>query len=73
MLQPMAIGAIGGLVLGLMVTLFLLPCLYVIFAREGSSSLPSDSLQTRGRFFWTWISGVWKKKDRKSVQNNTSP
>lgn len=74
MLQPMAIGAIGGLMLGLMVTLFLLPCLYVIFTKEKvASSLPSDSLQTRRRSLWIWISGVWKKKDRKNGQNNTSP
>lgn len=31
MLQPMAVGAIGGLAVGVMVTLFLLPCLYLIF------------------------------------------
>jgi len=34
MLQPMAIGAIGGLALGLMVTLFLLPSLYLIFTAK---------------------------------------
>jgi hydrophobe/amphiphile efflux-1 (HAE1) family protein len=34
MLQSMATGAIGGLALGLMVTLFLLPSLYLIFTRE---------------------------------------
>jgi multidrug efflux pump subunit AcrB len=34
MLQPMAAGAIGGLALGLMVTLFLLPSLYVIFTAK---------------------------------------
>jgi multidrug efflux pump subunit AcrB len=34
MLQPMVTGAIGGLALGLMVTLFLLPSLYLIFTRE---------------------------------------
>ena len=73
MLQPMAVGAIGGLVVGVMVSLFLLPCLYVIFTREGSSSLPSNSMQNRGGSLWIWISGVWKKKDRKRVQNNTSP
>jgi len=32
MLQPMAVGAIGGLAVGVMVTLFLLPSLYLIFA-----------------------------------------
>jgi len=31
MLQPMAVGAIGGLAVGVMVTLFLLPSLYLIF------------------------------------------
>ena len=31
MLQPMAIGAIGGLAVGVTVTLFLLPSLYLIF------------------------------------------
>jgi len=39
MLQPMAAGAIGGLALGLMVTLFLLPSLYLIFtakSKEGT-------------------------------------
>ena len=34
MLQPMAIGAIGGLAVGLMVTLFLLPSLYLIFTGQ---------------------------------------
>jgi multidrug efflux pump subunit AcrB len=34
MLQPMAVGAIGGLTLGIFVALFLMPCLYVIFTRE---------------------------------------
>jgi len=33
MLQPMAIGAIGGVTLGLGVALFLLPCLYSVFSR----------------------------------------
>jgi len=37
MLQPMASGAIGGLTLGLMVTLFLLPSLYLIFTGQGSN------------------------------------
>jgi len=34
MLQPMAVGAIGGLLIGVMVTLFLLPCLYVFVNKE---------------------------------------
>lgn len=37
MLQPMAVGAIGGLSLGLFVALFLLPCLYLLFSREDST------------------------------------
>jgi hydrophobic/amphiphilic exporter-1 (mainly G- bacteria), HAE1 family len=32
MLQPMAVGAIGGLLLGIPVALFLMPCLYVVFS-----------------------------------------
>jgi len=45
MLQPMAAGAIGGLALGLFVALFLMPCLYIIFAgrrpdQSSSSTLP---------------------------------
>jgi len=36
MLQPMAVGAIGGLLLGIMVALFLMPCLYLIFSRRTS-------------------------------------
>ena len=32
MLQPMAAGAIGGLALGLLVALFLMPCFYVLTA-----------------------------------------
>jgi len=38
MLQPMAVGAIGGLALGIFVALFLMPCLYVIFTRERRTS-----------------------------------
>lgn len=34
MLQPMAAGAIGGLGLGILVALFLMPCLYVVFSRK---------------------------------------
>jgi hydrophobic/amphiphilic exporter-1 (mainly G- bacteria), HAE1 family len=34
MLQPMAAAAIGGLSLGAVVALFLMPCLYMIFARK---------------------------------------
>jgi Cu/Ag efflux pump CusA len=34
MLQPMAAGAIGGLLFTIFVTLFFLPCLYVLASRE---------------------------------------
>jgi HAE1 family hydrophobic/amphiphilic exporter-1 len=34
MLQPMAVGAIGGLIMLIPVALFLMPCIYVIFTRE---------------------------------------
>lgn len=34
MLQPMAAGAIGGLILLIPVAMFLMPCLYVIFSRD---------------------------------------
>ena len=34
MLQPMAVGAIGGLIMLLPVALFFMPCIYVIFNRE---------------------------------------
>lgn len=36
MLQPMAIAAIGGLLMEMPVALFLMPCLYVISSRESS-------------------------------------
>jgi len=42
MLQPMAVGAIGGLALGIFVALFLMPCLYVIFTRERRTSPESS-------------------------------
>jgi multidrug efflux pump subunit AcrB len=34
MLQPMAAGAIGGLLLTIFVTLFFVPCLYAFASRE---------------------------------------
>jgi len=34
MLQPMAVGAIGGLIMLIPVALFLMPCIYLIFTRE---------------------------------------
>ena len=45
MLQPMAVGAIGGLLVGVMVSLFLLPCLYVIFTREKALSTGSEEIK----------------------------
>jgi hypothetical protein len=38
----MAVGAIGGLALGIFVALFLMPCLYVIFTRESRRSPESS-------------------------------
>jgi hydrophobe/amphiphile efflux-1 (HAE1) family protein len=37
MLQPMAIAAIGGLGMGLLVALFLMPCMYVMASRHSAS------------------------------------
>jgi multidrug efflux pump subunit AcrB len=37
MLQPMAVGAIGGLLMLIPVALFLMPCVYVIFTRARKS------------------------------------
>ena len=34
MLQPMAVAAIGGLLIEILVALFLMPCLYVIFSKS---------------------------------------
>jgi len=48
MLQPMAVGAIGGLTVGVMVTLFLLPSLYLIFT--GKSTKKSPDLKR----LWSW-------------------
>jgi multidrug efflux pump subunit AcrB len=36
MLQPMAAGAIGGLIMLVPVALFFMPCMYVIFSREST-------------------------------------
>jgi len=45
MLQPMAAGAIGGLALGLLVALFLMPCFYVLFQRrERHETVPASEL-----------------------------
>lgn len=40
MLQPMAIGAIGGLLMENVVSLFLMPCMYLMANREKSKSIP---------------------------------
>ncbi len=44
MLQPLAVGAIGGLLLEIPVALFLMPCLYIIVTKEKrtQNSLPTD-------------------------------
>ncbi|MFW5893943.1 MAG: efflux RND transporter permease subunit [Verrucomicrobiota bacterium] len=39
MLQPMAIGAIGGLLLEMPVALLLMPCLYTLTARHSESKV----------------------------------
>jgi multidrug efflux pump subunit AcrB len=36
MLQPMAVAAIGGLAMEILVALFLMPCMYVFAARHQS-------------------------------------
>ncbi len=42
MLQPMAVGAIGGLLMEMLVALYLMPCLYVLFTRgKRGSPLPT--------------------------------
>jgi len=45
MLQPMAIGAIGGLVMEMAVALFLMPCLYLLFTRGHASPLRAQPAQ----------------------------
>jgi len=39
MLQPMAAGAVGGLLMEILVALFLMPCLYVIFTKSRKGGL----------------------------------
>ena len=41
MLQPMAVGAIGGLAMEMAVALFLMPCLYLAFTRDRPPSGPA--------------------------------
>jgi hydrophobe/amphiphile efflux-1 (HAE1) family protein len=38
MLQPMAVGAMGGLGMGILVALFLMPCLFVVFSGRKSTN-----------------------------------
>jgi len=43
MLQPMAVGAIGGLIVLIPVALFLMPCIYVIFTGKRTASLNNET------------------------------
>ena len=43
MLQPMAVGAIGGLLVEMPVALFLMPCVYRIFSRAHSKNGKRES------------------------------
>jgi len=61
MLQPMAVGAIGGLLVGLVVSLLLLPCLYTIFSGEEFMSKSCKGLQNNRQSIWTWLSCMAKK------------
>ena len=47
MLQPMAVAAIGGLSMGLLVALFFMPCLYVVFSTGESGKLEAKTLTRR--------------------------
>jgi multidrug efflux pump subunit AcrB len=55
LLQPMAVGAIGGLVLEIFAALFLMPALYLLFARDRatdtvvSEAKPAVSVNPKGR------------------------
>ncbi|MCA1794016.1 MAG: efflux RND transporter permease subunit [Desulfobacteraceae bacterium] len=50
MLQPMAIAAIGGLLMEMVVALFLMPCLYFVFTqqKEETHEPETRSNQSRG-------------------------
>ncbi len=50
MLQPMAVGAIGGLTAGVAVTLLLLPVIYTAIAERG----PRRSISERLNVLWKW-------------------
>ena len=43
MLQPMAVGAIGGLSLGICVALFLLPCIYLVFSKDSRATSKNEA------------------------------
>jgi len=45
MLQPMAVGAIGGLLLEIPVALFLMPCLYTLASREGRQKQSNEQME----------------------------
>jgi multidrug efflux pump subunit AcrB len=47
MLQPMAVAAIGGLSIGLLVALYSMPCLYVVFSTGESGKLEVKTLTRR--------------------------
>jgi multidrug efflux pump subunit AcrB len=44
MLQPMAVAAIGGLGMEMLVALFLMPCMYVFVARQTPLPQSSESI-----------------------------
>jgi HAE1 family hydrophobic/amphiphilic exporter-1 len=46
MLRPMAVGAIGGLAMEIVVALFLMPCLYVLFARRHHAAVRFDGARS---------------------------
>jgi len=43
MLQPMAAGAVGGLLMEILVALFLMPCLYLIFTRNRNAGVAANA------------------------------
>ncbi|MFO8071498.1 MAG: efflux RND transporter permease subunit [Polyangia bacterium] len=45
MLQPMAVGAIGGLLLEIPVALFLMPCLYMLASRSTRRTQPNGQME----------------------------
>jgi HAE1 family hydrophobic/amphiphilic exporter-1 len=49
MLQPMAAGAIGGLMLLIPVAMFLMPCLYVIFSKHRAEDRTGSIMRKDGQ------------------------